>query len=101
MSEARAVYPVHDIDVDPGCPPQFCERLSDSVVRIMGVLAEVCEYQGWPYWRALERCAEHNRAFVSYQTAQGHLTPFRHAVVDERECVSWCYPRKDESDGDR
>ena len=98
MSESRAAYRDQETD-DPGCPSQFCERLSDSVVRILGVLAEVREYQEQPYWRALESCQEHAAWFVSYQTAQGHLVPFRHSVTDPREVVTWCYLQNQEPRG--
>ena len=93
MSEEPAVY-LKRTDIDPCCPPQFAEYITDAVVRILGVLAEVREYQGCPYWQAFEECEEHERPFVTYQTAQGHLVPFRHAVIDARECVSWCYLKK-------
>lgn len=102
MSEAGVPY-LQARAIDHGCPPQFAEYIVDGVVRIMGVLAEVLYYEDkedQPYWRAFEMCDEHDRYFVSYMTAQGHLTPFRHAVVTVRETIEWCYLRKGAGDGD-
>lgn len=98
MREERAVYGEHE-ESGAGYPAQLATYVADGVVRILGVLAEVREYRGQPYWQAFEGRDEHAKPFVTYQTAQGHLVPFRHACVDAREVVTWCYLRQAQKEG--
>jgi hypothetical protein len=91
--------PIFD-ERDPDLPFPFGERVTDDYLQVAGMLCQVATTTtGARYWISVEDCPVHTRPYKLTQTATGQLFPWRHAVLDERDIVSYCVwtaPKEDE-----